>query len=286
MIDTAYVYGNMQTEGLVGEGIAKAITEDYYTSRPFITTKVWRKFHGYDATLECLNESLDRLGLEQIDLVLIHWPGPAYSTMNRRKDRMDSEGVQCYFMEGQEDIASLRLETWRALEDAYLSGKCRAIGVSNFTPVHLRKLLSWPELRVKPAVNQVEMHPYYIQKELRDYCAKEEVVIQAYSSLGGQDFGKKGYARLGRPRLLDNPVVYDIATKHNKTNAQILLRWGLQHGAAVLPKSENQDRIIENMNIFNFDLSVEDMDALDQLDCGKDGRLTWVRDPMRDLDFD
>ena len=288
MLDTAYVYGGQKTEGLVGEALQKSLESNSNFNKPFITTKVWRNHHGYEQTTQCLQESLNRLQLNQVDLVLIHWPGPAYDSQKKREMQENNnynpvKAVQ----DGQEDIASLRLETWRALEDAYLQGYCRAIGVSNYSIKHLEKLISWKDIRIKPMVNQVEMHPYYNQKELRAYCSSQDIVIQAYSSLGGQDYSKKDYKNvLEKPPLLQNKIVLDIAKIKSKTPSQVLLRWAYQHGVAVIPKSENDNHIIENICIFDFTLSPKEMELLDGLDCGMKGRLTWRNDPLRNLDFD
>merc|ERR1711862_758196 len=142
-------------------------------SKPFIVTKVWRNFHGYEQTKKCFNESLNRLGLDQVDLVLIHWPGPAYNRRSRdssnqsKKEQENNNNNKIIppVQEGQEDIKSLRLETWRALEDLYMKEKkCRAIGVSNYTIKHLKQLLSWEKLRIKPMINQVKCIHIIIKK--------------------------------------------------------------------------------------------------------------------------
>lgn len=230
MIDTAHVYGGQKTEALVGESLRndEALLSLEKNKRPFVITKVWRNYHGYEQTKECLQESLNRLGLEQVDLVLIHWPGPAYDSQKKKKmiqNNNDNDATTSPIIavqDGQEDIASLRLETWRALEDAYIQKKCRAIGVSNYSITHLQKLLNWSDIRIKPMVNQVEMHPYYNQKELRAFCSSHNITLQAYSSLGGQDYSKKDYRNvLEQPPLLKNKVILDIANKRTKTASQI-----------------------------------------------------------------
>ena len=251
-------------------------------------TKVWRSWHGYEDTKICLRRSLKRLQMDQIDLVLIHWPGPGYKTINRSHELIEKYGVEYYYKEGHEQFDQLRLETWRALEDSVLITKqCRSIGVSNFSIHHLQKLLNWKSLRIVPAVNQIEMHPYFPQTELREFCHSNGIAIQAYSSLGGQDSSSVDYnERLKKPPLLENPVVFGIANDTNKTCAQVLLRWAIQHGASIIPKASSEERILENSYIYDFTLSKLQMDALDALDCGPAGRLAWRRDPMRDLMFE
>lgn len=199
-LDTAFIYGGEKTEKLVGQAIHKALEKKILKSREevFVTTKHWRKYHGYEETLQCLKLSLSRLQLDYVDLYLIHWPGPAWSTMNRRKDLIEENGPWFYAADKCKDpaqMAQLRSDTWRAMEDALKEGKVRAIGVSNFTVKHLEALKKtariWP-----PAVNQVEFHPLYPQAELLEYCQKEGIVLQAYASLGGQDTGAKQWQKL------------------------------------------------------------------------------------------
>lgn len=280
LVDTAHVYAGGKMESVVGRAVAKHRSSG---SPIFLVTKHWRGFHGYEATQECLAQSLRRLGVDSVDLYLMHWPGPGYSAMARSKARP----IQSYFKKGHEDMASLRLETWRAMEDAYLEGKCRAIGVSNFSADHLRKLLAWPSLRVRPAVNQIEVHPYLQQREVVQLCREERICVQAYASLGGQDSSKRDWDHLGVPPLLEHPAVLAAATAHQATPAAVLLRWAIQHGYAVIPKSRSQARIAQNANLDHFALTDADMAALDALDLGgMKGRLCWRRDELRNLDFD
>eukprot|EP00629_Pelagomonadales_sp_RCC1024_P003578 CAMPEP_0119265130 /NCGR_PEP_ID=MMETSP1329-20130426/4034_1 /TAXON_ID=114041 /ORGANISM="Genus nov. species nov., Strain RCC1024" /LENGTH=262 /DNA_ID=CAMNT_0007264941 /DNA_START=112 /DNA_END=897 /DNA_ORIENTATION=+ len=194
LLDTAHVYGGGKTEPAVGKCLKKGV---------FVITKQWRGFHGYAETQKCLKQSLSRLGVSKVDLLLMHWPGPGYSAMGRSKERIAKEGIQCYFKRGHEDIAAVRLETWRAMEDAYLAGTCGAIGVSNFSESHLEKLLAWPGLRVRPHVHQTELHPYLQQRGVVALCEREGILMQAYASLGGQDSAPKHFAALGRPPLME-----------------------------------------------------------------------------------
>ncbi|PON03275.1 glyoxal reductase [Bacillus halotolerans] len=220
-IDTAAVYKNE-------EGVGIGIKEPGVAREElFITSKVWNEDQGYDTTLAAFEKSLERLQLDYLDLYLIHWPG---------KDKYK--------------------DTWRALEKLYKDGKIRAIGVSNFQVHHLEELLK--DAEIKPMVNQVEFHPRLTQKELRDYCKKQGIQLEAWSPLM-------------QGQLLDNDVLTQIAEKYNKSVAQVILRWDLQHEVVTIPKSIKEHRIIENADIFDFELSQEDMDKIDALN--KDERV-------------
>ncbi|WIL35125.1 glyoxal/methylglyoxal reductase [Bacillus stercoris] len=220
-IDTAAIYKNE-------EGVGIGIKESGVAREElFITSKVWNEDQGYETTLAAFEKSLERLQLDYLDLYLIHWPG---------KDKFK--------------------DTWRALEKLYKDGKIRAIGVSNFQVHHLEELLK--DAEIKPMVNQVEFHPRLTQKELRDYCKKQGIQLEAWSPLM-------------QGQLLDNEVLTQIAEKHNKSVAQVILRWDLQHEVVTIPKSIKEHRIIENADIFDFDLSQEDMDKIDALN--KDERV-------------
>ncbi|MEC0273533.1 MULTISPECIES: aldo/keto reductase [Peribacillus] len=214
-IDTAAVYENE-------EGVGQAIREcGVPREELFITSKVWNTEQGYETTLKAFEDSLNRLGLEYLDLYLIHWPG---------KDKY--------------------LETWRALEKLYKDGKVKSIGVSNFHVHHLENLLANSE--VKPVVNQIELHPLLTQVEIRDYCAKHEIKVESWSPLG-------------RGNLLEEPTIKHIAKKHGKSSAQVLIRWHLQHDLVVIPKSITPSRIKENAQVFDFSLSLNEMNQIDAL---------------------
>jgi methylglyoxal/glyoxal reductase len=214
-IDTAAIYGNE-------EGVGQAIKDSGVPREDlFITTKLWNSEQGYESTLKAFETSLTKLGLDYLDLYLIHWPG---------KDKYK--------------------ETWKAFEKLYKEGRVRAIGVSNFQVHHLEDLISSAE--IKPMVNQVEFHPHLTQKELLAYCKNEGIQLEAWSPL------KQG-------KLLSEPVLEDLAHKYNKSVAQVILRWDLQHGVVTIPKSIKEHRIIENADIFDFELSTEDMDKIDGL---------------------
>jgi 2,5-diketo-D-gluconate reductase A len=215
LIDTAKLYGNE-------EGVGRAIRDSGLAREDvFVTTKVWNADHGYDATLRAFDDSQKLLGLDVVDLYLIHWPTP-------RRD--------------------LYVDTWKALERLYADGRVRAIGVSNFNVPHLQRLLD--ETTVVPAVNQIELHPGFAQDELRAFHERHGIVTESWSPLG------RGHG------LLDNPAVTSIADAHGKTPAQVVLRWHLQLGCAVIPKSTHAERIRENFDVFDVELSDDDMAAL------------------------
>mmetsp|Transcript_33937 Transcript_33937/g.77796 ORF Transcript_33937/g.77796 Transcript_33937/m.77796 type:complete len:359 (-) Transcript_33937:305-1381(-) len=284
-VDSAFIYGGEKTEPQTGAALEAAL-EAMAREELFVTTKHWRKFHGYEPSLACLRTSLRRLRLEYVDLWLMHWPGPAWKTMSRRKDEMAANGVWHYAAAGheRESLPALRAETWRAMEDALAQGLARSIGVSNFNIQHLQTLKKtariWP-----PAVNQVELNPYYQQRELQEYCAAEGIVLQAYASLGGQDASRATVQSLGGP-LLEAPPVLDAASANSVTPAQVLLRWALQKRITVIPKANDPSRALENLRVFHFELSERQMNELDSLERGSAGRTCWRNDPMRMLDFD
>jgi diketogulonate reductase-like aldo/keto reductase len=270
LIDTAFVYGGEKTEAEVAVGLRNS------GKACFITTKHWRKHHGYDATQKCLQTSLTRLAVPAVDLYLMHWPGPGYNCMGRSAAVIAEKCVQHYFTkyDGKDWTPALRLETWRAMEDAYRAGLCRAIGVSNFTVAHLEHLLE--NCSITPHVNQVEIHPYNYDAELLAFCAAKGIAVTAYASLGGQD---------KRDVLREDATVVAIATKLKRSPAQVLLRWALQKGMAVIPKASNDARQHENAAIFDFRLAPQDEAALDALSADRRTRLTWCRDPLRDEGF-
>mmetsp|Transcript_30994 Transcript_30994/g.65988 ORF Transcript_30994/g.65988 Transcript_30994/m.65988 type:complete len:396 (+) Transcript_30994:30-1217(+) len=303
-IDTAFVYGGETTEIEVGKAIQDALQRDIIQSREelFVTTKQWRDHHGYDASMKCLDKSLKRLGLDYVDCWMMHWPGPCWKSKPRQeKDRSkgtkrdhESEGKGddpwVYAKVGQDEIASLRAETWRAMEDAYRQGKARCIAVSNFTIQHLETLKEtatlWP-----PAVNQVECHPYYSQRDLREYCQKEGIVVQAYAALGGQDGTKAKWKALGG-KLLETAPVIDAAKRLGKsskrvTSAQVLLRWALQNNCALVPKTCSPERMRENADVFDFALTEEEMLDISSIapSVEGEGRICWRTEPLRMLNF-
>jgi methylglyoxal/glyoxal reductase len=222
-VDTARIYGN---EADVGEAVRKSGVP---REQLFVTTKLWNGDQGYDSTLRACEASLKRLGFDYLDLYLIHFPVP-----------------------------ETRKESWKAMKTLLEKGKCRAIGVSNFTIPHLEDLLEEHEL--VPAVNQVEFHPFLYQKELLEYCQRKGIQVEAYSPLA-------------RGEKLKHPRLTAVAAKYSKSPAELMIRWGLQHGLVVIPKSTREDRIRENSQVFDFEISAEDMRSLDSLN--EDLRLNW-----------
>jgi methylglyoxal/glyoxal reductase len=214
-VDTAAFYHNETGVGhaLKQSGIAR--------DKLFVTTKVWNTDQGYEATLAAFDRSRKKLGLDYLDLYLIHWPVPG-----------------------------MFRDTWRALEKLYRDGWVRAIGVSNFQTHHLQELLAACE--VPPAVNQVEFHPLLTQEELRAFCEREKIQLEAWSPLM-------------RGNVVNQPMIVELAQKYGKTPAQLVLRWDLQHGVVTIPKSVTPSRIEENADIFDFEISPEDMARLDGL---------------------
>ena len=218
-VDTAAIYGN--EEG-VGEGIRQGLQEAGLKREDiFVTSKVWNADLGYEETLKAFDTSLEKLGLDYLDLYLIHWP-----------------------VEGK------YIDAWRALETLYRDGRIKAIGVSNFQIHHLKHLMK--ETETKPMINQVEYHPRLTQKELLAFCTEQGIQLEAWSPLM-------------QGQLLDHPVLQEIAKKYGKSAAQVILRWDLQNGVITIPKSTKKHRIEENANVFDFELSADDMKRIDDL---------------------
>src|SRR5947209_7703829 len=232
-IDTAAAYGNEREVG------AAIHSSDVDHADVFVETKIWISDYGYDKTLHAFEKSAGKLGVEQIDLLILHQALP--SAFDRT------------------------LEAYRALETLLADGKVRAIGVSNFMVEHLGALLE--QATVVPAVNQIECHPYFAQQPVQDLGAAHGILTQAWSPIGGITFYRDG----NHGSTLDDPTIGDIASAHGKTLAQVMLRWGLQHGRSVIPKSTKPSRIAENIDVFDFDLSAEEMAAIDGLDTGRRG---------------
>ncbi|WP_227983662.1 aldo/keto reductase [Nocardia spumae] len=232
-IDTAAVYGN---EREVGEGIRRS---GINLSDVFIETKVWISDFGYDATLHAFDKSANKLGVDRIDLLILHQALPS---------RFD-----------------LTVDAYRALEQLLADGRVRAIGVSNFMREHLDDLLA--KTSVVPAVNQIELHPYFRQPDVAAADAEYGIITQAWSPIGGITFYREGT----HTSTLEDPTITAIAAAHGKTPAQVLLRWGLQQGRSVIPKSTRPQRIAENFQVFDFDLTADELAAIDALDTGRRG---------------
>ncbi|WP_157257094.1 aldo/keto reductase [Paenibacillus sp. Soil750] len=218
-IDTAAIYGN---ESSVGQGIREGMAEHGLTrDQLFVTSKVWNADLGYESTIAAYEASLEKLGLDYLDLYLIHWP-----------------------------VQGKYVEAWRALETLYQEGRVKAIGVSNFQIHHLEDVMGTGT--IKPMVNQVELHPLLAQTDIHDFCKEHGIQLEAWSPLM-------------QGQLLDNPTVKSLAERHGKSIAQVILRWDLQRGIVTIPKSTKEHRILENGSIFDFELTNEDMAAINSM---------------------
>ena len=223
LIDTAAYYFN---EEIIGKGIRES---GVAREEIIVTTKVWREHLGYEATQKAFQESLTKLGLDYVDVYLIHWPANA-------KNFADWQRVNA--------------ETWRAMEDLQAAGKIKSIGLSNFWPEHLDALLK--TARVKPALNQIEFHPGYWQPDVLRYCQDHGIAVE-------------GWSPLARGMVFQDETIRQIAKQHEKSVAQVCLRWAVQHGVVPIPKSNTPERIAANLEIFDFELSPEEMKAIDAL---------------------
>ncbi|WP_291036529.1 aldo/keto reductase [Herbiconiux sp.] len=231
-IDTAAAYGN---EREVGEGIRRSgVPRDEI----FVETKVWINDFGYDATLHAFDKSAGKLGVETIDLLILHQALPSHF--------------------------DLTIAAYQALEKLLADGRVRSIGVSNFMPEHLAALRE--QTSVVPAVNQIELHPYFQQKELQRVDAELGILTQAWSPIGGITF-----YRDSEKSALEDPTILGIAEAHGKSAAQVMLRWGIQEGRSVIPKSTKPERIAENFEVFDFELTADEVAAIDALDTGQRG---------------
>ena len=218
--DTAKIYGNEENLGIEIQK-SKIPREEF-----FIASKVWNTDHGYEATKKAFEQTCKNLNVEYLDMYLIHFAAPGY------------------------------IETWRAMEELYLEGKIKVIGVANFEIQHLEALMK--HSKIQPMINQIETHPEFPQNELHDYLIEHQIVHEAWAPLGQ-----------GNKALLENPELKKIANHHDKTVAQVILRWHLQRGIIIIPKSSKPKRIKENIQLFDFELSIEEMEKINQLNTGK-----------------
>lgn len=236
LLDSAELYKN---EKEVADGIAQWMAEDpihHKRENVFYTTKIWDKFHGYEETKKAIADSLEKAkSIGYIDMILIHSPKSNYEK---------------------------RHGTWKALQEAVAAGTVKNIGVSNYGIKHLKELLSYPDLTVKPAVNQLEIHPWLTRKELVKYCKSEGIAVEAYSPL---THGKK----------LDDPDLKKIADKYEKTPAQVLIRWSLDEGLIPLPKTVHTSRLEPNLDVFDFQITPEEIKLLES----KNENLNFCWDP-------
>lgn len=223
-IDTAAFY---QNEKGVGQAVRKS---GISREEIFVTSKVWNSNRGYEKTKKAFEDTMRELDMDYLDLYLIHWPA-------NRKQYGDK-------------AKSINAETWRAMEELYMEGRIKAIGLSNFLPHHIDELLE--TAKIKPMVNQIELHPGWLQPEVVEYCHRNDIVVEAWSPLG-------------RNTILNNETLLEIANKYDKSVAQICLRWVLQHNVVPLPKSVTPSRIKMNTEIFDFILDEKDMKVIDSL---------------------
>lgn len=225
-IDAAACYKN---EKSVGIGIHKGLADANISREElFVTSKVWNTERGYGKTKEAFKKTCADLGLDYLDLYLIHWPASSHQYREWEK---------------------INLETWRAMTELYQSGKIKAIGVSNFMPHHLEALM---KTEIAPMINQIEFHPGLMQKETVRYCKENNIMVEAWSPLG-------------TGRMLVNPVLKELAGKYGKSTAQLCIKWVLQNDALPLPKSVTPARIKENLDVFDFAISQEDMETINAL---------------------
>lgn len=224
-IDTAMIYGNEET---VGQGIKEGL-ESTGLSREdlFITSKLWLTDFGRQNVEEAYRQSVEKLGLDYLDLYLMHWPGTNEAVM---------------------------IDTWRGMEDLYKQNQVKNIGVSNFTPEHFEALLA--QVSIKPVINQVEFHPYLTQNELRKYLEAQNIIMESWSPLMNS-------------QILHDDVINEVANEVGKTPAQVVIRWNIQHDVVVIPKSVTPHRIEENLDVWNFELSDNQMERIDQLNQDK-----------------
>ena len=232
-IDTAAAYGNEREVGkaIRDSGLAR--------DEVFIETKIWITDYGYDQTLHAFEKAVGKLGVDQLDLLILHQALP--------------------------DEFELTIGAYQALEKLYADGRVRAIGVSNFMTRHLDRLLA--ETEIVPAVNQIEVHPYFKQPELLAYDTERAILNQAWSPIGGVTFYRDGQ----HTSTLEDPVIGEIAAAHQKSPAQVMLRWHLDQGRQVIPKSVTPSRIRENFDVFDFELTADELSAIDALDTGLRG---------------
>lgn len=253
--DCAHIYGN---EKEVGDGIQAKIVEGVIKREDiFVTSKLWNTFHRPDLVVNACKATVANLGINYVDLYLIHWP------MGYKEDG----AVFPFDDKGKVQYSTVDyVDTWPEMEKCVELGLARSIGVSNFNSKQLLRVLEIA--KIIPAMNQVECHPYLNQSKLMAFCKERDIGITAYSPLGSAD---RPWAKPGDPLLIEDPKIKAIADKYGKTAAQVVLKYQVQRGNVTIPKSVNKARLLENFSIFDFELSAEDMSVIDGFDCN--GRL-------------
>nr|XP_046250164.1 aldo-keto reductase family 1 member B1-like [Scatophagus argus]XP_046251159.1 aldo-keto reductase family 1 member B1-like [Scatophagus argus] len=264
-IDTAYSYGN---ETDIGKALQCKMQQGIIRRQDmFIVSKLWCTHHAPEDIPVCLNKSLNDLQLDYLDLYLVHFPVGFKKMGDELFPKKDGKILTS-------DIDYI--DVWRGMEALQASGKVKSIGVSNFSILQLERLLA--VCRVPPAVNQVELHPYFVQKEMIEFCKSKNIALTAYSPFGSPERPPELIKGDTDPhKILEDPVVADIAKKHKRSPAQVLLRYHVQQGIAVIPKSDKPHHILENTKIFDFSLTEEDMGALRGLDRG------WKADELDEI---
>jgi D-xylose reductase len=263
-LDSASDYGN---EDAVGEGIASAIKRGLCRREDlWVTSKLWNTYHDPKHVRPALERSLSALRLDYLDLYMIHFPiALSYVPFETRYPAG-------WFFDPDADEPRMNLarvplaDTWRAMEGLVHSGLVRTIGVCNYSTALLRDLLAYSS--IPPAVLQIERHPLLRQAKLVRFCQSEGIAVTGFSPLGAQSYYSLGMAA-SKDSLLDHPIVSDIARRHARSAAQILLRWGIQGGTAVIPMTSRKNRLLENLSLFDFELSSDEMQHLNDLDCGQ-----------------
>ncbi|XP_076758598.1 aldo-keto reductase 1B [Xylocopa sonorina] len=254
-IDCAHVYCN---EKEVGAAIQAKIAEGVVKRQDlFVTSKLWNTYHRPDLVEPAIKKTLSDLGLEYLDLYLIHWP-VAY----KEGDELFPKNADDTIILSNADY----VDTWKAMEPLVSKGLAKNIGVSNFNSEQIERVLK--SCTIKPVTNQIECHPYLTQKKLSEFCKQRDILITAYSPLGSPD---RPWAKPDDPKLLDDQKLGEVAKKYNKTPAQVLIRYQLDRGHIVIPKSVSKSRIAQNSQVFDFKLSAEDIAYIDTFDCN--GRI-------------
>jgi len=264
-IDTAWVYEN---EEVIGQAVKDAIAEsngELKREDLFLASKVWCTFHSKEKVRECLNASLTRLGVNYIDLYMIHWP---FGFKENTPDPIPQDE------NGNVEFSKVHyFETYRAMEDLVRLGKIRSLGVSNFNLNQLQYVMA--NCTIKPVNLQVEITPYLTNEKLVKYCHEHDIVVTAYAPIGGGKEEPEGKRPPDVPYLLENETIVKIAKRYNRTPAQVCLRWGIQRGLVLLPKSVHPERILENAKVFDFELTDRDMGEI--MNLNMDYRCYWMK---------